>query len=75
MRGLPADWLQRQMGSMKLGEILVDHGVINRSQLSCVLGLQHESSKRLGEIIVDLNLATPVQINSALEEQRRMEIS
>ena len=75
MRGLPADWLQKHMGSMKLGEILVDHGVINKSQLSCVLGMQQDSSKLLGEIIIDLNLASQSQLRSALDEQRRMEIT
>jgi hypothetical protein len=75
MRGLPASWLQKPMGGMKLGEILVDHGVLNKSQLACVLGMQQETDRRLGELIVDLSIATPGQVKSALDEQRRMEIS
>jgi len=75
MRGLPVSWLHREMGSMKLGEILVDHGVLNKSQLACVLGMQQETNRRLGELVVDLSMATPGQVKQALEEQRRMEIS
>ena len=75
MRGLPASWLHSHMGSMKLGEILIDHGVLNKSQLACLLGMQQETDKRLGDLIVELAMATPGQIQNALDEQRRMEIT
>lgn len=72
MRGLPIDWLQDkldQIESRKLGEILVDQGVINKSQLSCVLGMQKESGKRLGELLLFMELATPEQIEWAIHLQ------
>lgn len=75
MRGLPADWLHEHLGSMKLGEILVDHGVINKSQLACLLGMQQDNRQRLGEIVLELELVTPIQLQAALEEQHRMEIT
>jgi hypothetical protein len=75
MRGLPASWLEAQMGTMRLGEILLDHGVIRADDLAEALARQSSSGRKLGELLIDLGMATPVQIQAALEEQRRMEIS
>jgi hypothetical protein len=72
MRGLPIDWLQERLdllGNRRLGEILVDQGIINKSQLNCVLGMQQETGKRLGELLVDMSLASPEQIEWAIEQQ------
>ena len=63
------------MGGSRLGEILLDHAVLNKSQLNCVLGMQKDAGKRLGEMLVDLGLATPDQIHTALSEQNSTEIT
>ena len=71
MRGIPVDWLEEHLGERKLGEILLDLGILNKSQLACVLGMQRDTGKRLGELLVDFDLATLEQVKFALEEQRR----
>ena len=38
----------------RIGEILVDHGIISESQLEAALELQKHDGRRLGEILVDL---------------------
>jgi hypothetical protein len=70
MRGLPASWIEEQLEAPRIGEILVAQGVLNKSQLSCVLGMQKDSGRLLGEILVDLGLATQEQIDWALSQQR-----
>lgn len=62
------------MGSMRLGEILVDHSVLSKSQLTSALMLARERGRLLGDLLVDMGLATPEQIQIALDEQRQMEI-
>ena len=75
MRGLPASWVEAHMGTMRLGEILLGHGVIGAADLAEALARQGDSGKKLGELLIELGMATPGQVQSALEEQRRMEIS
>lgn len=75
MRGIPADWLQQRMGGMRLGEILLDHAVLNSAQLTCALAIAKERGRRLGEVLIDLELATTGEISTALDEQRRMEVT
>jgi hypothetical protein len=59
---------------MRLGEILVDHSVLSKSQLTSALTLAKERGRLLGDLLVDMGLATPEQIQIALDEQRQMEI-
>lgn len=76
MRGLPIDWLQERLDlleSRKLGEILVDQGIINKSQLSCVLGMQKETGKRLGDLLINMELVTPDQIEWAIQLQENQQ--
>jgi len=75
MRGISGAWIEARLGGMRLGEILVDHHVINNAQLTCTLQIAREQGKLIGQVLVDLGLATDVQIQSALEEQRRMEVT
>lgn len=75
MRGISGTWIEARLGGMRLGEILVDHQVINNAQLSCTLPIAREQGKRIGETLIDLGLATDAQVQSALEEQRRMEVT
>jgi hypothetical protein len=67
--------MEARLGGMRLGEILVDHQVINNAQLTCCLHIAREQGRRIGETLVDLGLASVVQVQSALEEQRRMEVT
>jgi len=74
MRGISGRWLEARMGSMRLGEILVDHGVLDKAQLASALGLARDRGQLLGELLMDMQIATQAQIMAALEEQRGMEI-
>lgn len=75
MVGISGSWIESRLGGMRLGEILVDHKVINNAQLTCTLHIAQEQGKRIGEALVDLGLASVTDVQTALEEQRRMEVS
>jgi len=53
----------------KLGEILVEHGKIDREKLESVLGEQ----KRIGELLVEEKLVSPTDLKVALEEQKQIQ--
>ena len=42
----------------RLGELLIDAGVIDETQLKAALGHQRQWGVRLGQALVDLKLAT-----------------
>jgi len=54
----------------RLGDLLIDRGVIDAEQLEHALRLQKEErqDRLLGEILVDLGYATPEQVLSAVAE-------
>jgi len=54
---------------LRLGEILVRHGVINLEQMHEALCQQRSSHKRMGDILKEQGLATFSQVNAALTEQ------
>lgn len=56
----------------KLGELLIEEGVITREQLENLLVLQKNSGKKLGEIIVSENIVDEQQIVDVLEFQLRI---
>ncbi len=53
-------------GSKRLGEILLDRGVIEEETLRKALGNQ----KKLGEVLIETNLVSKSEVNSALKEQQ-----
>lgn len=68
----PPESVQESRQAQKLGEILVEQGVVSKEALAAALAEQvrHEE-KRLGEILVEKQLATPQHIEQALEKQQR----
>ncbi|MBR5181305.1 MAG: Flp pilus assembly complex ATPase component TadA [Clostridiales bacterium] len=57
-------------GLMKrLGDILVESGFLNATELAEVLGVQKETGKRLGEVIVESGLMTEFDILRAVSSQ------
>ncbi|TKB75812.1 MAG: chemotaxis protein CheA [Nitrospira sp.] len=56
-------------GHRRLGEILVQSGVVSEDQLSQALSAQ----KRVGEILVEQKAVTPVQVAKALEKQQQID--
>ena len=57
----------------KLGDILIESGLLTAEQLESVLAEQTKTKdKKLGEVIADMGLLTDVQIMKALEYQSRI---
>lgn len=57
--------------SDRIGNYLVSRGIIDKYDLKWALKVSAMQKKPLGEVIVDLDLATPIQIQQALEDQRK----
>ena len=53
----------------RLGDILIDAGVINEEQLAAALTEQKEKGQKLGETLIDLGFTTEVEIANALHRQ------
>jgi len=53
----------------KLGDILIDAGVINKDQLDLALKVQMENGKKLGETLIELDFTTEAEIAEALHKQ------
>ncbi len=53
----------------RLGDILVESGFLNATELAEVLGIQKETGKRLGEVIVESGLMTEFDILRAVSSQ------
>ncbi|MGE4412572.1 MAG: hypothetical protein AB7E45_02605 [Candidatus Caldatribacteriota bacterium] len=53
----------------KLGELLLQYGLISSEELEKALKIQKEKNKRIGEILLDLNLVIQDQINWVLSKQ------
>jgi two-component system chemotaxis sensor kinase CheA len=63
----------------KLGEILIEMGIINDSDLEEIVKLQSNQNFKIGDIIVQKGLASTKQVDEALQEQdkikKRLEVS
>ena len=53
----------------RLGDILVDEGLVTSAQLKEALGSQQKTGKRLGQTIIDMGISTPDEILDALSRQ------
>lgn len=53
----------------RLGDILIDAGIISEEQLSTALAVQREKGLKLGETLIDLDYTTEVEIANALHRQ------
>jgi hypothetical protein len=56
----------------RLGEILVDLGVISEEQLQRSLEIQRETGLRIGEILVEIGAANALHISGALTYQKQL---
>lgn len=57
------------MATKKLGELLIDVGLITKEQLDIVLGEKKHKGKRLGNLLVEKNFVTELNIAQALAFQ------
>ena len=53
----------------RLGDILVESGFLNATELAEVLSIQKETGKRLGEVIVESGLMSEFDILRAVSSQ------
>ena len=58
----------------RLGEILVDAGVVTEPQVQRALAVQEMGGGRMGSVLVKLKFCTEVQIRDALHEQLGVEV-
>ncbi len=61
-------------GRKRLGEMLLDSGVIDQNQLDAALGHQRKWGGRLGQALVDLRLATEASVVDALSRKFGYEV-
>lgn len=59
----------------RLGQILINKGLIDRTQLDAAIAQQLTSRKRLGEILIEQGLLTERQLNKALKKQSNLRIA
>jgi len=59
-------------GEKKLGEILVDQGVLKSEQLDEIVKIQDKKNEKIGDIVVKKGLASTKQVHDALQEQDRI---
>ena len=59
--------VQQQAGVKKIGEILMDEGIVQREDLD--KALQEVPPKKIGEALIDEGKATPKQVSQALRKQ------
>ncbi|MDL2236353.1 GspE/PulE family protein [Christensenellaceae bacterium OttesenSCG-928-K19] len=58
------------MKNIRIGELLVESGIINETQLKSALAVQKESGgKRLGDILIDLGVISEEQLMEALKKR------
>ncbi|RME32744.1 MAG: MSHA biogenesis protein MshE [Gammaproteobacteria bacterium] len=58
-----------QKRRIRLGDLLVEHGVITQAQLEEALAAQKKSGKKLGRVLIDQGILTEEQLARFLSEQ------
>lgn len=59
---------------LRLGELALARGLITDQQLELALSVQEANQSRIGEIFVELNIATPEQISMLVDFQNRCRV-
>lgn len=59
----------------RLGQLLIDKGLISSAQLDSAIKLQLTSHKRLGEILIEQGLVTERQLSKALKKQSNLRLT
>ena len=58
-----------RLASTRLGDLLVDSGLISQDQLSDALKLQKGSAKKLGQVLIESGVISPITLYRKLAEQ------
>ncbi len=67
--GVMGEWHYRSGPAAKLGDILVEKGLMTEAQLLEAIELQKESNRKLGEVIIDEKFAPETEVYAALGQQ------
>ena len=59
----------------RLGQLLIDKGLVTAAQLDSAIKLQLTSSKRLGEIFIEQGVLTERQLSKALKKQNSLRLT
>lgn len=59
----------------RLGQLLIDKGLITTAQLDSAIRLQLTGNKRLGEIFIEQGVLTERQLNKALKKQTNLRLT
>ena len=63
---------KKPVSRRKLGELLVEIGLLSDGQLSRALKMHHETKKRVGQVLIDLKLITEEEMAFALAMQLKI---
>ena len=63
------DFLAKHQKQILIGDLLVNMGIVNESQIAMALQTQAKSGKRLGQILIERGFATPAALADALSLQ------
>jgi len=63
---------QKQQKGKYLGQILTEMGLVSQEKINKVLDA-HSKRKRIGEILLDLQIITPQQLETALQKQKEFQ--
>ena len=58
----------------KIGELLIDEGLINDDQLETALTIQKGKGKKLGKVLVELGYVTDIQVTESLTRQLSLQM-
>ena len=59
---------------LRIGDVLIRHGVINEDQLNMALEAQKGTKMKLGEALIEIGAVSDDQIARALSEQLHLDI-
>lgn len=72
--GFPVEQMDIDLEQEKLGELLVDRGVLSHDELDHALDFQENVGGKLGDVLVQLGLVTDEEVIEAVAEQQNLEI-
>ena len=58
-----------RLAAARLGDLLVESGLISKNDLTSALDLQRGSKRQLGEVLIEIGAISPVQLYRKLAEQ------
>jgi hypothetical protein len=58
-----------RQSALRLGEMLMNYGLLSEADLRKALSRQQKSGKRLGQVMLQMKLITPHQLLEVVEEQ------